>query len=352
MVQYPQAAPKSSQRNHGLDFLRGLAALGVAVYHFLSWRIDFRIESLGLFGVYIFFVLSGLTMMIVYGRVFSEEISKDSLFSFFNHRIARIVPLLALVSLLSLLSGVVAGQASASAFIKFLLTSTGAFALQSPGFLSNTVGAWSLGIEGFFYMIFPAVALIAMNVENRKIGLTVAFLAAAQQAFLFLIRDRLGNTADHWILYIGPLTFAPFFLAGIYIFRQETLERRIRLHWSLLIFSLIVCFSLIFKVELKSNAFCYLTLSALSAASVWCAYVSKINHRMIWLCSFLGDVSYALYMTHWIAFAIVVRLSKMFALSTWLECAAFVCIALAGAYLTFIFFERPSRDFIRRYARY
>lgn len=348
MVEYPAAA-QTSDRNHGLDFLRGSAALGIAVAHFLSWRMALPVESLGLFGVYTFFVLSGLSMMMVYGRAFSEQIDKSSLFAFYNHRLARIMPLLALVSLLTFAKVAIWHEASANELAKFFLTATGAFALQSAGFLSNTIGAWSLGIEGFFYLVFPAVALLTMNVGTRALGMAIILLVAAQQAFLFLLRDKIGSE-EHWNLYIGPLTFAPFFMAGVYIFRQETLQRKIRLIWAVLGLGIEICFSLIFDIELKSNAFCYLILSLVSAASVWCAYKSKINSRMIWLCAFLGDVSYALYLTHWIAFVLVLRLSRFYAFPIWLEGVAFIFVAVSGAYLTFVFFERPLRNFIRRHA--
>jgi peptidoglycan/LPS O-acetylase OafA/YrhL len=56
---------RAGDRNHGLDLLRGLAALGIATFHFLA-DVGVDIQSLGTFGVYVFFVLSGLTMMLVY----------------------------------------------------------------------------------------------------------------------------------------------------------------------------------------------------------------------------------------------------------------------------------------------
>jgi peptidoglycan/LPS O-acetylase OafA/YrhL len=56
-----------AERNHGLDLLRGLAAFGIVVYHYLYMAHGIRVESLGTFGVYLFFMLSGLTMMLVYG---------------------------------------------------------------------------------------------------------------------------------------------------------------------------------------------------------------------------------------------------------------------------------------------
>ena len=58
-------------RHHALDLVRGIAAAGVAVYHFLVWNEIADIQSMGTFSVYLFFVLSALTMMMVYGDRFS-----------------------------------------------------------------------------------------------------------------------------------------------------------------------------------------------------------------------------------------------------------------------------------------
>jgi len=63
------------ERSHGLDLLWGLAALGIAVYHFLYVAHGIAVESLGTFGVYLFFVLSGVTMMLFYGSTFSSAIA-------------------------------------------------------------------------------------------------------------------------------------------------------------------------------------------------------------------------------------------------------------------------------------
>ena len=53
-------------RHHALDLLRGLCAVGIATYHYLGQRGIAHLQSLGTFGVYVFFVLSALTMMLAY----------------------------------------------------------------------------------------------------------------------------------------------------------------------------------------------------------------------------------------------------------------------------------------------
>lgn len=125
-------------RHHALDLVRGIAAAGVAIYHFLAWNEIAHIQSMGTFSVYLFFVLSSLTMMMVYGDRFKGSIEVGAVQSFYLNRVARLIPLLAAVAILST---IVAGV-SAATLAKAGLTATGLFGLHMPGFLSASVGAW------------------------------------------------------------------------------------------------------------------------------------------------------------------------------------------------------------------
>jgi len=288
-------------------------------------------------------------MMMVYGRSFSRRIELTDAVNFYNHRVARIIPLLALVAVLKLsLDFTFSHDGHYQQFGKFFLTATGAFSLQAPGFLSSTTGAWSLGIEGFFYMVFPVLALMAMNISVLKLGLATLFLVMAQQTLLLLLSDRISDGTAHWNLYISPLTFAPFFMLGILIYRSTPENKTLNLMWCLISFAAIIGFSLVQSVEILTNPTAFLLLSGLSALSVCLAYRSNIGARIRPLCSFLGDVSYALYLTHWIANTLVQKFSRSISLPQWLEFAAFIIVAVAGAYLSYILFERPARNFIRR----
>ena len=128
-------------RNHGLDLVRGLAAVGVAVYHFLAWNHDITLHSLGTFGVYLFFILSAVTMMLRYQQDFSASIQADKLTAFYRNRLARLIPLLALVSILSAHWALGQGATLADQTARTLLTATGAMALHLPGYISNATGA-------------------------------------------------------------------------------------------------------------------------------------------------------------------------------------------------------------------
>lgn len=76
---------KVNNRLHNLDYLRGLAAFGIMIYHYCSWELgdfssDTIMERIGIYGVAIFYVLSGLTLFHVYFE--KLHFSKESIFSF------------------------------------------------------------------------------------------------------------------------------------------------------------------------------------------------------------------------------------------------------------------------------
>lgn len=92
-----------TDRHHALDLVRGIAAVGVAVYHFLAWNEIAHIQSMGTFSVYLFFILSALTMMMVYGDRFRDSIKLDDIKAFYRNRVARLIPLLAGIALARLI---------------------------------------------------------------------------------------------------------------------------------------------------------------------------------------------------------------------------------------------------------
>ena len=58
-------------RLYNLDYLRGLVTFGIMIYHYLSWTLgkftaDTFMGRVGIYGVSIFYVLSGLTLYYVY----------------------------------------------------------------------------------------------------------------------------------------------------------------------------------------------------------------------------------------------------------------------------------------------
>jgi peptidoglycan/LPS O-acetylase OafA/YrhL len=343
----PPVAGQLQGRVHSLDLVRGICALGVATYHFLSWRLDVVIESLGAFGVYTFFVLSALTMMLVYGQKFSSQISLGAVQTFYLNRVARLVPLLALVSVGSAAAQIALFDAPPGpAVVQAFMTGTGLFGLHLPGLLSNTPGAWSLGIEAVFYLLFPVIAIASMNVRVGTLAVTALVLVLSQQVLIAFINA--AGVPDFWHYYATPLVFAPFFATGLVLYRWELRPRVAFLAVSLAALAAVFTFSIFFPENLYRSHGPYLTLQALSIAAVGFAYRSEFPRRLEGVAGYLGDISYSLYLTHWFSYQAVALVSERFRLSPRVQFLFFAVVAVGVARVVFVAFERPARDMIRR----
>ncbi|MBS3849786.1 acyltransferase [Devosia sp. BSSL-BM10] len=332
--------------NQALHLVRGLCALGVAAYHYLSWEHDITVESAGAFLVYVFFILSALTMMIVYARDFSKGIHFDRIADFYRRRAARILPLLLFVAIIApsysiLLSG---GELTAEILAHAYLTSSTLMGLQMPGLMSGVVAAWSLGIEAVFYLVFPILALLACHVRLRTILIATALLITAQQSAILLIRNE--TNPEFWFRYANPLVFSPFFAIGVVIYFRPLQVRAANFWFSIAALFLVAGFSLISPMDVYRDPVAYLFLTALAGAAVLTAYSARVPAWATKASAFLGDISYALYLTHWFAY----KGSSWFASKVGVEVAQpflFVLFAVGMAHLLFRFLEIPARDWLR-----
>ena len=342
----PPSAPFQG-RVHSLDLVRGICAMGVATYHFLSWRLDFVIESLGAFGVYTFFVLSALTMMLVYGPQFGSQIGLGAIRAFYLNRVARLLPLLALVAVGSAVAQIVLLDAPPGpAVLRAYMTGSGLFGLHLPGLLSNTPGAWSLGIEAVFYLLFPVIAIASMNASAGTLVMAAVVLTASQQVLIVFISDVAASR--FWDYYVTPLVFAPFFAAGLVLYRWEIRPRAGYLVVSLGALAAVFTFSLVFPGNLYASHGRYLILLALCIAAVGSAYRSEFPGPLEKPAGYVGDISYALYLTHWFSYQAVDLLAQRLDLSPQVQFVGFAAVAVAVARVVFVAFERPARDGIRR----
>lgn len=142
-----------------LDTIRGIAILGVVLYHAFYWGRDLSVfpvwqrrfllsMSPGQFGVNLFFVLSGF---LITGILIDSKKRPDYYSRFYFRRILRILPAYYFTILLLILLGV---------------TSRG-FLLMSLAYCANLCGLfgialsypvlWSLAVEEHFYLVWPAV---------------------------------------------------------------------------------------------------------------------------------------------------------------------------------------------------
>ncbi|TFD87709.1 acyltransferase family protein [Cryobacterium serini] len=181
----PKNAPRPG-RLAGLDGLRALAVIAVAIYHFFP-----SILPGGFIGVDVFFVISGF---LITGLLVSEHTrtGRISLHRFWQRRARRLVPPLIPVVLISCtiafiiggdvlvgLGGQLLGAGTFGYNWVSIATDASYFSLNEPELLRNL---WSLAVEEQFYLVWPLLLLAVLLVRRPRVRLaivTTLFVAAA-----------------------------------------------------------------------------------------------------------------------------------------------------------------------------
>ncbi|ENV93788.1 hypothetical protein F937_03189 [Acinetobacter calcoaceticus ANC 3680] len=183
-------------------------AFVIMIYHLVSWEIFYPkagnvLGNLGIYGVSIFFVLSGLSMGIVYNN-YIKNFHKSIVF--FIRRLFRLLPLLWIA--IAVVAGggfIVNGQLD---IYKIFLNVTLLFGFVAPAEYIN-IGAWSIGNETFYYAVTPF--LIMFYAKDKQLGnLAVLGLVAVGVYFAFSVLDPSKTLSAQWQTYINP--FNNFFL--------------------------------------------------------------------------------------------------------------------------------------------
>jgi exopolysaccharide production protein ExoZ len=201
----------AQERYYSLDYLRGIAALGIMYFHLSSWTFgSYNAEDfwgrVGLYGVAVFYILSGLTLFLIY----SEGLKPDwrNLLTFFIKRTFRIFPLLWLVVGFTLYLNP-----------RFLETKTvflsvsGLFGFLKPAGGIGT-GVWSIGNIFVFYAVFPVLILLLQ--VNRWLFLTLsAALILTSLYFAFFLLNGSKPLAPQWGIYVNPLNQMVLFVGSM-----------------------------------------------------------------------------------------------------------------------------------------
>jgi peptidoglycan/LPS O-acetylase OafA/YrhL len=166
-------------RNFGLDLIRAISIILVVVSHFAVFNIE-----LGVWGVEIFFVLSGFLIGQIIIKDFTTGITFKKIIEFWKRRWFRTLPLYYAVILIKFI---------------FFDNSLGIKILAYVFFLQNNfVGiqflpvSWSLVIEEWFYLLLPILLFIFFKngLSKQKFLIFLILLIG----FIFLLRLT-------WVLY-------------------------------------------------------------------------------------------------------------------------------------------------------
>lgn len=353
-----------------LDYLRGLMALSVMIYHYSVWsgvELDTGslLRKLGIYAVSVFYILSGLSLAIVYGSRIS---SKGEVFAFWIRRLYRIAPLywLAVTAVIAFaamkaISGGLPFEFSAT---RILLNYSLTFGFISPTAYLST-GAWSIGNELVFYAMFPLLLLFFKS--NRTAILLVFALSIGLEASFALYRlDPTMALVTQWADYINPGNQFFLFWGGVVIgffFKQL---RHDSARWLSVAMSAAIVFlcAVFWMYPADGDAITLVTgstrftLSGVCVLIVLLCYVHPGNEHLpaIRAFSFLGEGCYSIYLLHpIIGGAVELVMVRLAGMPTWSAFVVAFGVTLFASWWTFRLLEKPmmrrGSDLANRVAR-
>lgn len=231
----------SKRRIESLDWLRGFMALSIMVYHLTGWVFNMKWESnsllgkLGIYSVSAFFLLSGLSMAIVYNRYITNFTTS---IKFFIRRLFRIWPLLWICIALSVIPFILKnGFIGIANPWKIFINMTTLFGFIDPSNYINS-GAWSIGNEMVYYALTPiTIILFNKKLMYGNFLLFITFLISILFSFSFL--DITKNLSNQWLIYINPFNNFVLYVLGVATYYNfNKIKISLIAFWTSLIFSI------------------------------------------------------------------------------------------------------------------
>ncbi len=361
-----QSGPNRGQLD-SLTGLRILAAVWVMLLHFRDvtqtrqWKFPL-IDSLvlhGLYGVELFFVLSGFILSHVYLEQFKVGVNRSNFRSFIGFRFARLYPVhvVTFLTMIAFFFGemFITGRSTAPgerySVPAVVSTLTMTHTWWGAGIRTPNIPAWSISAEWFAYLLFPFLCWI---VTRLRFAPLVFFLAGLGLATIWhddyhLIRVMAGFTVG---------------MAAYQVSRHSSkLTTRMPAMGTVVVI-LIVLWATLSGPPQPEPGYTGHTLPQWIQAEIgillFAALILTVASERDWLCRllslkamvYLGEVSYAVYMVHWVVRvvlrAVAERLGILDAIPPGLVVASYVAVTMVAAIVLYHFVERPWRRRLRR----
>jgi exopolysaccharide production protein ExoZ len=346
----------SAARLAPLDYLRGLMALAVLAFHYQKWLSGTWNPAtlqgrLGVYAVSIFFIISGLTLTLVYESTLDHRWRTSAAFGI--KRAFRILPLLWLATAATL-----ALDDFARPTRDVFLNLTGLFGFANPA-RDIALGAWSIGCEWVYYAFFPALILL---VKWRRAAFAALFVlllgVGAWAAFGWMPAKMDTPQAEWWPIYTLAANHAFFFAGGMAmaIWRAKLTELPLFFWRSALIVSAFAFWAWPVGTSPLGlvQGWGRVVLSLLAVVFAAAFFQSKLEmrgwpHRVL---AWLGTVSYALYLLHPLAFRAAKALNARFFHSSEVFVAVLAFGAtLAASHVSYFLLEKPLMRAGARWAK-
>ncbi len=347
------------ERLEALDGIRGIAVLAVLLFHCSLqlpglWRVA---GSWGWMGVDLFFVLSGF---LITGILLDARGAPSRFYygGFYVRRLLRIAPAFVVLMLALLLAPGLTGQSPAAH--QLLLSHQGwywAFCANAliatygwAGVIPQTAPLWSLAVEEQFYLLWPSVVRHLSAARVLRLGVVLIVLAAVARIVLarrgvsmetlyVLMPTRADLLA--WGALLAALTRLPNGLSNIRRFLWPAL-----IGAALWIIAVMLHFgsSYYWSRGMVMAGYPAVALGAACLVAIAILY-DPAPLRFTWLTR-IGQVSYALYLWHMTAIAVLTPLTRR--VGAGLIPLALI-VSLVPTLVSWYLIERPVLS-LKRYA--
>lgn len=343
---------KTKQHFEILDGLRGVAAISVVVFHFMEMAIiDYSKNFIahGFLAVDFFFCLSGF----VIGYAYDDRIGNMGALEFFKSRIIRLHPLVVFGSVLGLLAFLfdpfATGQILYSAGRLALIFLTSILMIPMPAMterafnqFSFNAPAWSLFWE---YVANIVYAFVLYRISKRPL-LVLTILAALG---ICLVSYKAGNLMGGWgkgNFWEGGARIFYSFLAGLLIYRYNWIIKN-NLGFTGVAVLLFLAFVMPFTkwnwlTEPLVVLFYFPLLISLGAGAV-------LSPKLKSICNFSGNISYPLYMTHYMVIWAFLNYHTAYKPGTGMLAVIIIAgliILIGFAYLVMKVYDIPFRRYL------
>ena len=294
-----------------LDYLRGILAIYIVIYHLLSWNhfIDLREETIfmkfAFYFVSIFFVISGYALTLSAINYRYNFKNRWNVFYYFQRRFARIYPLFLFVIILAILIG----YKNVSSIKEFLYQATLTFNIFNRNGL--TPASWSIGVEVIFYLFFPLIFIISVSLYkfNRIILNIIYFLIII---FLLVISSFYNNyehfsEKQYFFIYVHNFyDHLYFFLIGMLLAfnRQYIFVLKNNKIFKYFLLFLLVLF-LVWDIGYTNLYWNYLVgfnriVLSVSSLGIFLIFLLYVNFKSVIkkILKLLGNISYTIYLSH------------------------------------------------------
>ncbi|NBJ33769.1 acyltransferase family protein [Serratia fonticola] len=343
-------------KNYSIQSLRAIAAILVVIDHTITQfnlynnytgvfgAVLKNIESFGIVGVYVFFIISGYIMAMT---TYNYDGGVSDAYVFIKKRLFRIFPAYWIwLTILTIMW--IAGVALRSH--DYSLTKIVSSYLLLPYFDGVKSGinpilsqGWTLIYEMFYYYIFAFFILLKVKSKLMVLLIALSFLAIT-----VLAKSASFSSESLNILFSSGVVF--FFPLGMFIFQyQKNITKLFFPTTSKVITYIILAGVMLYVIFRKDNEF-YTESNVVCATLIF--FIFFASNIKTYLLSIIGDASYSIYLSHTfivMAYGIISKSSR-FSPNLLLIMSVFVFLAsIAFGIASYYLIENRIHNMTKRY---